>query len=316
MSDVPMPDSPDLSIVVTIVEGGEKLALCLDALTAQMTEASLEVIVTYDHISRDAEELSRRFPSVRFADIGAVLDGVEPRNAMELHRFFDIRRAEALKLARGRLIGILEDRGIPAPDWAAAMIRLHQSYRDGVIGGAARNGVDRLRNWAVFFCDFGRYQPPLDEVEPEYVTDTNIAYKRESLWSVRHLWEVRYQEPEVNWALRRAGHGLRLSDAPMIEQVRETGSLPAMGAERFHWARLYGEMRAREASGPDRLKHLALAPALPFALLLRHLRRQIEKGHHLQKFLLASPITLYLLMCWAAGEFAGTLDALKRGGRH
>lgn len=307
---------PKLSVVVTIVDGGDVLDRHLAALVAQEGGHDLQILVPYDHITADAGALANKYPTVQFVDLGTILNGLQPKNPLQVHGFFDTRRAEALKLAEGALVAITEDRGIPNPDWADAMVRLHETYPDGVIGGSVENGVDRLTNWAVFFCDFGRYQPPLDIADPEYVTDTNICYKREALQSVKDLWQTVYQEPEVNWALRRAGAGLRLSDAARTVQVREFKSAGSVASERFHWARLFGMVRGREMSRGQCLKYAVLAPALPLVLFLRHFRRQVQKGHHVGRFVQAAPFTLFFLACWSAGECVGYVEALiGRSGR-
>lgn len=306
-------ERPDLSVVVTIVDGGEILDRHLAALTAQTGKQTLDIIVPYDHMTGDAADLAEKYPAVRFVDLGTILDGLIPANPLQVHAFYDTRRAEALKLAEGGLIAITEDRGMPAPDWAEAMIRLHRQHPDAVIGGSVENGVDRLANWAIFFCDFGRYQPPLDEVNPEYVTDTNICYKRDALYSVAHLWETVYQEPEVNWELRRRNAGLRLSDAARTVQEREIDGLGSVASERFHWARLFGMVRGREMPRTKCARYALMAPALPVLLFVRHFRRQIKKGQHIGRFIQASPLTLFFLVCWSAGEAVGYLEAL--GGR-
>lgn len=304
-----MANEIELSVVMTIVDGGDVLTTCLDALVDQCPPDRVEVLIPYDHITADVAALKPRYPGFTFVDLGAILGGMVPANPFEMHAFYDTRRAEAMKLARGKLIAIIEDRGVPDPDWAETMIGLHRDHPHGVIGGAVTNGVDRLWNWAIFFCDFGRYQPPLSEENPEYVTDTNIAYKRETIFAVRDLWDVKYQESQVNWELRRRNAGLMLTDACWTEQRRPAVSLGAKVAERFHWARLYGNVRGREIPMGQRLKLCALMPALPFVLYLRHFRRQVQKGRHVGKYILASPLTLFLLICWTAGEFTGTLEA-------
>ncbi|GEM_PF-381360 len=300
---------PDLSVVMTIVDGGATLRRCLDALAAQTGAPSIEVLVPYDHMSTEAGAMAADYPGFRFIDLGAILGGMVPANPYEMHAFYDTRRSEAMKRATGRLIAIIEDRGVPAPDWAAVMIRLHAENREGVIGGAVENGVDRLWNWAIFFCDFGRYQPPLAEREPEYVTDTNIAYKREAIMAVRDLWEVKYQEAQVNWELRRRGVGLMLSDAALTVQMRPAVPVRALAAERLHWARMFGQVRGREISAGQRLKLCLAMPVLPFVLFVRHLRRQIAKGRHVGTYLAAAPMVLFLLACWSLGEFIGYAEA-------
>lgn len=304
-------ETPALSVVVTVVDGGEVLARHLEALSNQQGDHNLEVLVPYDQACHDVAALADRYPSVRFVDLGTVLGGISPSNPMETHAFYDTRRTEALKLAKSRLIAITEDRGIPKSDWADAMIQLHDKYQDGVIGGAVENGVDRLWNWAVYFCDFSRYQPPLDIADPEYVTDTNICYKRAPLMSVSHLWETVYQEAEVNWAMRRQGVGLRLNDAAKTVQHRKLDGPVTLAGERFHWARLFGMMRGRELSRIDCMKYAVLTPILPLVLFIRHLRRQLHKGRHVRKFIQAGPLTFFLLVCWSAGELVGYIEALR-----
>lgn len=299
----------DLSVVMTVVDGGSTLARGLEALAQQEGDARIEVLVPYDHMSRGAASLASRFPRFRFIDIGEPFGGKIPRNPLEMHRFYDRRRAEGLKLARGRLIGIVEDRGVPEPGWARAMIRLHHEHPQAAIGGAVINGVDRLRNWAVFFCDFGRYQPPLLDPDPEYVTDTNIVYKREPLLAIRHVWEEYYQEPAVNWALRKNGTGLMLAGDAVTVQHRPKIGLAALARERLHWARMFGQIRGREISRLRRLRLCALMPALPLVLLSRHFRRQTATGKHVREFVLASPMMLFLLAFWSIGEFVGYLEA-------
>lgn len=306
----PAPSEPcDLSIVMTIVDGGAVLTRCLDALAAQKGDARFEVLIPYDHMTRDTGDLAARYPQFDFIDLGAILGGIVPKNPLEMHAFYDTRRAEAMKRAQGRLIGIIEDRGVPDPHWAETMIRLHDDHPHGVIGGAVTNGVNRLWNWAIFFCDFGRYQPPLSAENPEYVTDTNIVYKRETIMSVRHLWDVKYQEAQVNWALRDAGAGLLLTDAAITEQHRPKVSISAMVGERLHWARMFGQVRGREITRLQRLKLCLGMPILPFLLFIRHFRRQVAKGRHVGKYIAAAPLTLFLLICWSAGEFIGYVEA-------
>mgnify|MGYP003525645342 FL=1 len=303
---------PELSIVMTSVDGGAVLRRCLDALRAQWPGPEVEVLVPFDHMSRAEGKMAADYPDFTFIDLGTILGGEVPANPFRMHAFYDTRRSEAMKRARGKLIAILEDRGVPDPHWCETMMRLHRDNRHGVIGGAVTNGVDRLWNWAIFFCDFGRYGPPLNEREPDYVTDTNIVYKREAIMAVRDLWEVKYQEAQVNWELKRRGAGLMLTDAAITEQNRPVPSVRALMSERFHWARLFGQVRARELSLAQRLKLSVGIALLPLVLYLRHFRRQRAKGRDVGKFIAATPMTLFLLGCWSAGELVGNLEPLQR----
>lgn len=305
---------PDLSIMLTIVDSGKTLERCLDALAAQTGDHNLEVLVPYDHMSKDAGAFAARFPQFTFMDLGEIFDGKIPADALEMHAFYDKRRSEALAVAKGRLIGIIEDRGVPEPDWAANMIKLHAEYPHGVIGGAVENGVDKLWNWAIFFCDFGRYGPPLSDMDPEYVTDTNIVYKRDTLMAFKHLWEDQYKEAQLHWAMKREGEKLMLTDRAITAQHRPPFSISKLAKERFHWARMFGQVRGAEITKATRLKLCLAAPILPFMLFIRHFRRQVSKGRDVGKFVMATPMTLFLLFCWSAGEFTGYLEATPTDG--
>lgn len=303
--------APDLSVVVTVVDSGRTLERCLEALAAQEGGPSIEVLVPFDHITPEVRAFQERFPQFTFMDMGTVFGGLQPRNPLEEHAFYDMRRTVALKAARGRLIGILEDRGVPAPGWCRTMISLHARHPHAVIGGAVRNGVDRAMNWAVFFCDFGRYQPPLHQEDAEYATDINISYKREPLMAVASVWQDGYLEMPVHWELRRRGYKLLLTDEPVTEQHREMGGFRAMLRERYHWARMYGRVRAKEIGTGERLKLTLAMPLLPFVLLARQYRQLSAKGFPMGTFFRAAPVTFLALTAWALGEQAGYLQAKR-----
>lgn len=299
---------PVLSIIVTIVDGGETLRRCLDALKRQEGAPPFEVLIPYDDSVAEVAALGADYPDFTFLDLGA-LSEEEPANAYEEHEFFDRRRAGGLKAARGGLIAMIEDRGWPRPDWAQRMVEAHRRYPDGVIGGAVESAARGLARWAIFFVDFGRYQAPFDCEKPEYVTDTNICYKREALMQVKHLWAYKYQESEVNWALAAKGVGLRLTSGPRTVQERDPIGLGEMAMERIHWGRTYGQVRARGVPFAGRLKWIAATPLLPIFLYIRHLLRQMRLGRHVDKFLIATPATIYLLFFWSVGELVGYFEA-------
>jgi len=297
-------DAIELSVVVTIVEGGDTLAQCLDALAAQQQAPALEVLLPYDASVRGMEDLVRRFPQVRFLPLGTVATQAPLDSPAGQHELFDRRRAAGLAEASGGVVAILEDRGVPRADWARRMVEAH-ARSNSVIGGAVENGVDRLRNWAVYFCDFSRYQLPLPEGPAAYATDVNIAYKRAALERTEDLWRERYHETTVHWALQRAGEELFLTPSVVVEQHRRVTGLGRMLSERYHWGRLFAYTLAREGSAAKRLILTAKAPLLPFVLLLRHGLTQWRKRTRFGRFVLASPLVFALLLFWSLGEMVG-----------
>ena len=264
---------PELTIILTVVDSGPVLRRCLEALKPQMDVPPMEVLVPFDDTIPEVASLAAEYPDFIFMDLGT-LTKERPINAFERHELFDRRRSAGLYKARADLIAIIEDRGWPQRDWARKMVEAHRQFEDGVIGGAVESAAESLSRWAIFFVDFGRYQAPFDSEEPEYVTDTNICYKRAALWRAQHLWQRMYQEPEVNWFLRDLGVGLRLTPDPRTVQQRASAGLVEMTMERVHWAGL-GQVRAAEVV-LNRLKWCIITPILPALLYFRHLKRQIR----------------------------------------
>ncbi len=296
-----------ISVIVTIVDGESALRTCLQALAEQVDAPALEIIVPFDASLGWADAMAAAHPGIRFLPLGVLSTEKPLESPAGQHELFDRRRAAGLGVASGAIVAIIEDRGVPDADWAATVDRLHREHDFTVIGGAVECGIDRNLNWAVYFCDFSRYQLPFSAGPRPYVTDVNIAYKREALMAVRELWEGRYHETTVNWALTKNGQTLFLSPEMIVRQVREHMTLGRVLHERFDWGRLFAYTRARECTTLQRTAYALLSPVLPLLLFARHALTQLNKRIRLGRFLLASPLVLLLLIAWSLGELLGYL---------
>ena len=58
--------------MVTIVEGGDALRRCLEALSVQRDPPSMDVLVPFDASVADTAKLSEAFPQVTFLDLGVI----------------------------------------------------------------------------------------------------------------------------------------------------------------------------------------------------------------------------------------------------
>lgn len=311
MMPPPTPEPVLLSIVMTVVDGEAALVRALEALRRQVDPPAMEIIVPVDDSIAEIARLAARYPEVRFVQLGPLSPPGATLDAFAQHAIYDRRRAGGLRAATGALVAMLEDRGLPRADWARAMVDLHAASRRAAVGGAIANGAAGRVRWALFFCDFGRFQAPLAQDDAEYVTDINICYEREAIESVRSLWEDRYFESQVNWALRRRGNRLQLSDRALVVLERGPIGLGAVMRERTGWGRIFGQVRGRETTPARCLAWAAVSPAIPWVLLARHFRRQLAKGHHMREFAGAVPAMVLLLHCWVLGEFLGYLDAAR-----
>ncbi len=303
----PTASGPRMSVVVTIVDGAGALERCLDALEAQRGSPPLEVLVPYDDSVSGVSALAARFPHVVFLPMGTIATDRPIASASGQHELFDRRRAAGLAEAGGDLVAIIEDRGVPGPEWAATFAQIHAEHGDPVIGGPIQNGIDKAMNWAVYFCDFGRYQLPFEFGPRAYVSDVNICYKREALERTRHLWEERYHETTVHWELQKSGCELQLSPTPAVYQHRTELTLGRLLGERFHWGRLFAYTRAREIGAAARIGRALTAVLLPPLLFARLVKGQLARKTKVGRFLAVSPLVATLLTVWSAGEALGYL---------
>jgi hypothetical protein len=295
-----------LSVVVTIVDGGDALRGLLDALEAQHGAPPMEILVAWDDSLNGIPDLARQFPAVRFVAMGRVATRHPTHSAAGRHELFDRRRTAALLEASAGLIAIVEDRAWPRPHWAATMVRLHGELPHGVIGGAIVATANDTLNWAFHAVDYTRYALPLESGPRPWISDVNVCYKRRCLDATRDVWGERYNEAGVHWRLAAQGEVLYLSSEPVVDFRTDYRSLSGLLGERFHWGRLFGSVRARGATADARMRYILLAPLIPFVVMARHTAAHRRLGT-VGRFLRASPVVLLLLVAWAAGEAWGAI---------
>jgi hypothetical protein len=296
--------APDLTIIITVVSGKDMVGRCLDALTPQVNFDEAEIIVPYDERAAGVGELSEDYPGVRFhfiSDGEAALN--DETDSLE-HRFYDRRRAVGLALARAPLIAMTEDHAIPASDWCRRIIEAHrQPY--AVIGGAIDNGADAALNWAIYYCDFGRYGRPFPGRLAEYASDVNISYKRSALEAIGDTWHSAYHETTVNWTLRSRGEEIFLDPSIVVYQHRPPITFAQAYRERIEWGRVFAETRVAACGRWQRVFYGACAPLLPVLLLSRVARHMIRQRRSIRQIAKTLPLAALLLTGWALGELSG-----------
>src|SRR5690349_9687462 len=101
MSSTEAAATPELSVVVTVVEGGAALSRFLTALLHQENAPSMEILVPLDATVGELLPLQRDFPTVRFLDLGVVETARQSDSASGQHELYDRRRSAALRAAAG-----------------------------------------------------------------------------------------------------------------------------------------------------------------------------------------------------------------------
>jgi len=297
---------PAISVIVTIVSDTLGLAdrrhveTCLEALQRQIDPPDMEILVTCDGRLPGFEELQQRFPRVRFI-CAENLRNIRNGPGREHH---DELRSVGIREARGDLVALLEDHDYPNPRWAAQMVSQHVGA-EAAVGGAIENGIDSPLNWAVYFCDFGRYQNPVPRGPAAFVSDANVCYKRSALHRIADVWADSYNEIRVHAALAERGETLWLSPDIIVYQHRLNLHLGTALHERYIWGRSYAAVRVAGAGLGRRLGFAAVCPLLPVVLILRLFRNVLYKRRNRAAFLRALPLTTLLLIAWSYGELMG-----------
>ena len=249
--------------------------------------------------------LADEFSGVTFLEVADVTWSTPRAPGRDHH---DELRSRALAMSRGDIVALLEDHEYADPGWAARVLDAHAGDVDAV-GGAVENSVDRALNWAVYFCDFGRYQNPVAPGPSRLATDVNVSYKRSALERVAPVWRTRFHERLVHAALLSQGGRLALSPAIVVFQRRIDLTLGDALRERFIWGRSYASARAEHWRLARRAAIAALTPALPPLLLSRMALTVARKRRCRGAFLRALPLTALLVTAWSIGELAGYLSS-------
>lgn len=311
-------DSPDISIVITLVSGARHLEDCLLGLLRQQdcNLDKVEIIVPFDAQDQEIRSLERGFPDVIFHATRKSVDAP----AWLSHEHFDELRSAGLRLAHGKIIAMLVDHEIPAPSWCRKMLEEHARLPHAAIGGAVENRIDRPINWATYFYDFGRYQNPVKPGASGFLTDVNIAYKREALNGISHVWQHRFHEPHVHEALLANGETLWLSPEIIVDQNRIGLTLREVIRERQVWGRYFAGNRVAGKGAAVRAAYCVFSPAIPFIILAKMLLNVVQKKRLGGKFFQALPCILLLTAAWSWGEFVGYAtgrpSAFKQAGQH
>jgi hypothetical protein len=294
---------------VSLISGRTRdLQRCLRALHCQTITGPAEVIVPYDDPCAEVTTLAAEFPNVRFVRAeGLDTQAARAGSSREHH---DTLRTIGIRAATGDIIALTEDHAYATNTWCEGMVAaLERHPRAAAVGGAVDCDSDRLLNWAVWFCDFGRYQNPLPEGPSEFVSDSNVAYRRVALEKVEPVWRHDYHETAVHWAMTEAGFELCTTPRVVVCQARGSLTFGAALRERFVWGRSFAGTRARMMGTPKRWIYALISPLLPFVMTGRLARTTLSRVGPRGRFLQTLPLIFVLQGVWAIGELVGYVTA-------
>jgi GT2 family glycosyltransferase len=290
--DAPM---PILSVVIASVNGMPAIGECLEALMSQEGGVTCEVLVVDRCGEATREEIRRRFPQPEIR-----LIPMEGRSSIPRLRAIGMGRA------RGRLVAILEDHCMVPPTWFQTIVRADAAGYE-VVGGPVENGaVDRLVDWAVYFCEYSRFMAPLSRGCVREIAGNCAIYRREVLEQLGEELNEEVWESFLHQRLREMGVKFYCDPDLAVCHKKEFGFGYFM-SQRYHYSRSFAGMRMNGASWPGRLAYACATPLLPPLLFARMARTLWQKQRRLSTFMLATPVMIAFLISWAWGEAVGAL---------
>ena len=292
--------SPPFSVIVASYNSPATLEKCLQALAGQLPPEA-EVLVA-DCSDEDPRIYFRQMiPGVRFLRF-------EQRLTIP-----ELRR-EAVKIATGEIILLTEARLIPSYTWAASLVEAHNTHPQApALGGPIDHSSVSPFDSAVFFCEYGRYVPPVPDGECDELSGGNVSYKRWALDLCQDLIAAAAWEPFLHRRLEQKGHRLRRASAAVVTYVNSL-TVKQFLRQRFHYGRWFAAARVDGASMLRRVAYAAFCPLLPLLLTWRLGRIAGERGR-LGSFLGALIWILFFQTVWSVGEFCGYLAGRGRSDR-
>ena len=284
----------DLTVVVVALNAPDLLPRCLEALDA-LADSGLEVCVVrhWGPAGEPEAILASRFPQVRW--LSAPVDTTVP-----------VMRSIGIGAATGRLVALLEDDCLVQPGWADAVRRAHAGPA-AAVGGAVEPGEYRHgRDWGVYFCEYGRFMPPLPETDTTDLAGMNVAYKRVEL-AGHESDPAGFRDVFVHWAWASQGRTLRSSTTFVVRNVnswrgRHVTSLP------YHHGRAFAGARFAGAGLGQRLAFAAAAAVVLPGLKTARLAAIVAgRRRHIGRFVVALPWVVLFNTAWTCGEVVGSV---------
>jgi len=282
-------------VIVASSNNGCVLAQCVDALSAQAHPDEVEIIIARDASrSGDVEraELNRRSPGLKWID-------APPGTTVPRLRGLGIAHANA------ELIALIEDDCVVADGWCRAAIAT--AGADAAVGGGVEPGDYRKAlDWAVYFCEYGRFMLPVPSGPDAPLTGNNVVYARRALAGLPESERMDFREAFVHAAWQRAGTPTRASDTLVVRNIN-AWSLRHVTTVPFHHGRAYAAERFGTRTVPIRLGLAALALGLPLVKLVRITSGLLARRRLLGRLLIAFPWAMIFVGSWSAGEILGCL---------
>lgn len=288
--------NPKLSVIVVCLNAPDVREVCLDALVAQDDLRSAEILAVgrwdvedqHPHLGGERESWSERFPPVR--QLSVLGEATVPQ-----------MRTQGILQSRGEIVALVEDDCVVSDGWLRKVIEAHAG-RYTIIGGAIAPGkYRRFMDWAVYFCEYGRFMPPFAGAQSA-LPGNHVTYKKTALPVLKP--EEGFYEVFFHGDWQRSGEQL-IADPKLVVTNVNHWSLRYVANVPFHHGRAFAGMRSERFPFWRRGLYTVLSPALPMVKAVRLAAVVFSRRHYQVQFFLSLPWIVLFLVSWSLGELLG-----------
>jgi hypothetical protein len=295
--DVAAPDKadvlmPKLSVVVVALNPTAMLERCLAALAQQAATEAVEILVVghrrpYDeHVTR----LQQRFPQVQWM-------ATPPQYTIPQQRSWGMGQS------RGEIIALLEDDCVVNEDWCASILAAHQEAYVAIGGPIEPGDYKKGLDWAVFFCEYGRFMTPFAG-PVSALPGNNVAYKKTALSSINH--DEGFYDIFVHWQWQQQGEILFADPKLIVHNINAWSYMNTLRMA-YHHGRAFAGMRVAGWPAWRKLLYASAVLFLPLLQVMRSVKNVRRRRRYARALVQALPWIGLFSASWAAGELLGYL---------
>lgn len=224
-------------------------------------------------------------------------------------------RAVGTRAARSALVVMAEDHCYAEPNWAEALVRMHDQPWAGV-GPAIQNAnPETATSQANMAIEYGPWLDPVEGGEHSHIPGHNSCYKRELLLQFgESLGQWLEAESVLQWELRSQGHRFAIEPLAKVRHENFARLMPSVSL-RFHGGRLFAARRAQQWSPLRRMLFAGASPLIPVIRWIRCVQAATRAKGGTPRWRLW-PALAVLLACDGAGECVGYLVGAGAASRH